>query len=100
MKKILHIVNQSPFHHQALHQCLTRYKTGDSILLMGDGVYGAINSHNQAEHLGRIQYCYALQDDIDARGIEESHLLQNIHLINDNRFVELSVEHPLSHSWF
>ena len=100
MKKILHIVNQSPFAHQALNQCLERYRAADSILLIGDGVYGALNNNAQAEHLSRIEHCYALQDDISARGIEKNQLLQNIELIDDNKFVKLSITHPLSQSWF
>lgn len=100
MNTILHIINKSVFTHQALRQCLKCYKDSDSLLFVGDGVYCALNSHEQAAKLSTINHCYALVDDIDARGIDHSTLLDNIQLIDDKAFVELSISNPLSQSWF
>ena len=100
MKKILHIVNQSPFSHQALRQCLICYKPSDSILFIGDGVYSTLDTHQYARVLQVMDRCYALRDDIVSRGLTSQKTLNNVTFIDDFEFVNLSVEYPLSQSWF
>lgn len=39
---LLHTVNKSPFERNALESCLQHAKKGSSVLLIEDGVYGAI----------------------------------------------------------
>ena len=39
---LLHTVNKSPFLHKALESCLRSAKDGSAVLLIEDGVYGAL----------------------------------------------------------
>ena len=39
---MLHIVNKSPFERNTLDTCLKHAKAGSAILLIEDGVYGAL----------------------------------------------------------
>jgi len=100
MNTILHTVNKSPFAHQALAQCLERIKTGDSLLLLEDGVYGALSSHTHADKIRSLTVCYAIKADIEARGLRNKQLSSNIQFIDYNQFVTLSTEHELVQSWY
>lgn len=99
-QRILHTVNKSPFSSTVLSQCLARWSQGDAILLLEDGVYGALNSHAYSQALSEVEQCYAIEADIIARGLEGELLLPHITLITYEQFVGLSLEYPLSHSWY
>ena len=100
MGKILHTVNQSPFSHRALKNCLDRIQLGDSILLLENGVYGALAAQPWALQMNPAFQFYAIKEDIDARGLNTNLLLSHISLIDYTAFVQLSVEHTLVHSWY
>lgn len=97
---ILHTVNQSPFNHQALAQCLQRLCPEDTLLLLEDGVYGALKAQPYAEQLKIFTQCYAIADDINARGLGDEELIENIQLIDYPKFVELSIANSLIQSWY
>lgn len=99
MKKILHTVNKSPFSSTVLKQCLDRTSNNDTIVLLEDGVYGALSTHAYSTVLG-TQHCYAIEHDIIARGIHSQILLPHIQLINYDAFVALTIEHELTQSWY
>ncbi len=99
-KTILHTVNQSHSTSSSLQQCLDYFTPNDAIVLLEDGVYNALAYHSSAEKLSGIPHCYAIDDDIKARGLDDEDLLPNIQRISYDDFVNLSVQHPLSQSWF
>lgn len=100
MNAILHIVNKSPFSSQALDACLNRMKNDDAIILLEDGVYAALTTQPHSMALNKFSQCYAIQKDIEARGLASDALLSNIQLIDFDTFVDLTVEYPLNHSWY
>jgi tRNA 2-thiouridine synthesizing protein B len=101
----LHTVNKSPSSSQVLLCALRTAMGGDSILLIEDGVYAALqNAHTQTLINGiapDIQI-YALQEDLVARGLlgEGAALITRIRPVNYRGFVELSCEHGRTLSWF
>ena len=100
MSHILHTVNKSPFSHSSLKQCLSRIQSGDSILLLEDGVYGALISHPYAVLMNPSSQYYALQGDLDARGLTGPQLLSHVTPIDYDEFVALSVQHTAVQSWY
>lgn len=75
------------------------YKSGDSILLLEDGVYGALVSQPFAAALND-KTCYAIAADVEARGLNQQALLSHIKFIDYNRFVKLCTECDLVQSWY
>ncbi len=96
---ILHTVNQSPFTHSALQQCLCYAQESDSILLLENGVYGALLKHSLADKLSGKK-CYAIEADLKARGLLGQELTPHIELIDFIYFVELTTQHKLVQSWY
>ena len=105
---ILHTVNKSPYANCALSDCLNVASPPDAILLIEDGVYGAISTPKTTnEHLSCIKKLmregtrfYALEPDLTARGISTSTLLANIRPIDDLTFVSLASAARAIQSWF
>ncbi|MBC54016.1 MAG: sulfurtransferase complex subunit TusB [Gammaproteobacteria bacterium] len=93
----LHIVNKSPFRSDALQRCLALVAPGDSILLIEDGVLAASLSTLADSVSGRSVTCYALIDDLAARGVSAADTC--IRSVDATGFVNLIVEHrnSLSH---
>ena len=99
----LHTINKSPFTHTTLASCVQVCGNADGILLLEDGVFGAINSAPCAEELSAIielgTKVYVLSGDVKARGIQEK-LRSDIQQIDYNGFVQLSIEHNCVQSWY
>jgi tRNA 2-thiouridine synthesizing protein B len=98
---ILHTVNKSPFEKQALSSCIAHMSDGDAILMIEDGVYGAMPGTviaSQLEDKKNITI-YALGPDLDARGLGEAKLAAGITVVDYKGFVELSVKHDMTQSW-
>ena len=70
----LHTANRSPFEHGALAGCLARVRPGSAVLLIEDGVLGALAGSPHAARLEAVAEAgvevFALGPDLDARGIE------------------------------
>ena len=49
---MLHTVNKSPFERDALGSCLRHAKKGSEVLLIEDGVYGAIKGTSLSKAVG------------------------------------------------
>lgn len=97
---ILHTVNQSPFNRSTLSQCLERLSAEDSLLLLEDGVYGALSAQPYAQQMQAAKQCYAIADDIHARGIHIDDLITGIELIDYDKFVQLTINNTLVQSWY
>lgn len=99
----LHTVNKSPFSHSALASCAGICRDGDGLLLIEDGVYGALASGPCAEQLTRLAdqgvRVFALDPDTSARGLQDK-LLDAIELTDYAGFVRLSAEHRCIQSWY
>jgi tRNA 2-thiouridine synthesizing protein B len=99
----LHTVNKSPFSHNTLASCLRVCGDKDGILLLEDGVFGAISQAPCAEELqGMISKgvkVYALENDLKARGLEER-LQDQIAVTDYDGFVQLSLEFRCVQSWY
>lgn len=101
----LHTLNASqPELFQRLLRCAT---SGDSLLLIENGVYIIANKHalHAANSLGIRLYC--LQVDVCARGLQrwlssgkDASVMLEISTITDADFVELSCVHSKVVSWF
>ncbi len=99
----LHTVNKSPFTHTTLLSCLQICGEDDGILLLEDGVFGAMKSSPCTEQLSIIMQkgikIYVLMGDVKARGLQEK-LHPDIHITDYNGFVQLSIEHRCVQSWY
>lgn len=99
----LHTINKSPYSHNSLISCLKICAKNDGILLLEDGVFGALPSTPCAEELQTLikqgVTIFALINDIKARGLERK-LVQGIKLINYNEFVQLTLDHRCVQSWY
>jgi len=98
----LHTVNKSPFGNGALLSCLQHCKPGDAVLLVEDGVYGALSGSSVADEvaasIGEISL-YVLAGDISARGIEGSKMVTGAEAVGYDGFVDLVAEHDRTQSW-
>lgn len=99
----LHTINKSPFSHATLASCLQVCGKQDGILLLEDGVFGALNSAPCAEELSAIinsgVKVYALAGDVNARGLQEK-LRKDVVVTDYNGFVQLSIAHNCVQSWY
>ena len=99
----LHTVNKSPFSHNTLASCLRVCGDQDGILLLEDGVFGAIHQAPCAEELQTIinkgVTVFALEPDLKARGLIEK-LQDGITLTDYNGFVQLSLDYRSVQSWY
>ncbi|MDX1593501.1 MAG: sulfurtransferase complex subunit TusB [Gammaproteobacteria bacterium] len=98
---MLHIVNKSPFATTALASCLRVAKPGSTILLIEDGVYGALdgtrNSDAMREALADRTVC-VLGADAAARGVADK-LLDGIDVVDYDGFVDLVAADDGVQSW-
>ncbi|CAL1241424.1 sulfurtransferase complex subunit TusB [Candidatus Methylocalor cossyra] len=99
----LHLVGHAPGTSRALEQCLARAAEGDAVLLMADGVYGAVAGSAWAEQLeaeGERLAVYVLAPDLAARGLDPSRLVAGVGTVDYRTFVSLAVAHHPIQSWF
>ncbi len=98
----LHTVNKSPFATQALLSCLGHAKAGDTVLLIEDGVYGAVSNTGLAEAvagLGGDVTLTVLAPDMKARGIDEGRLMDGVKTVDYAGFVELAATTARTQNW-
>lgn len=99
----LHTVNKSPFSHSTLRSCISVCADGDTLVLIEDGVFGAIPGSSDTETLIALIKqnikVYALAPDTNARAIEKK-IIPGIELINYDDFVKLSLEYTRIQSWY
>ena len=99
----LHTVNKSPFSSTALASCLAHATSDAAIILIEDGVYGALATAPAppadlaaAAARGAV---YALGPDLIARGLGERPLLAGTKLVDYAGFVELTAARPSVVAW-
>jgi len=79
---------------------MDRFNNDDGLILLEDGVYGAMPKHPYAQNVCNIKRCYAIKNDLLARGISLDDISDSIQVIDYDEFVQLTIEFPLSHSWY
>jgi tRNA 2-thiouridine synthesizing protein B len=99
----LHTITKSPFSHLTLVSCLQVCGKNDGILLLEDGVFGALKTAPCAVELTALiatgVKVYALTPDVKARGLSEK-IRSDITLTDYNGFVQLSIAHSCVQSWY
>ncbi len=98
----LHIVNKSPFERNSLDTCLRLAKQDSAILLIEDGIYAAQQNTAVADKISAAvvrHRVYALEPDLDARGIDKNALMDGISLVDYDGFVKLATEYSGVQSW-
>ncbi|WP_431356912.1 sulfurtransferase complex subunit TusB [Litoribrevibacter albus] len=90
----LHLVFSSPYKHSALQDCLKVVQKSDAILLIEDGVFAV--SHPEYSDKLNCHPCYALESDLESRGINTPN---SVAVINYDDFVELTLQFDKTISW-
>lgn len=91
---MLHLVNKSPFYTDSLNSCLKFAAKGTPVLLIEDGVYGAMSGTSLEPKMTEVMKdhpIYVLKEDVMARGI--ANLIQGVKEIDYTGFVELAEQH-------
>ena len=99
---MLHTVNKYPFEKNSLDTCLRLAEDNSSILLIEDGVYGALKNTSFEKSVIEAQKSskfYVLGPDLKARGLDKSSLISNIEIIDYKEFVKLTVENDKIQNW-
>jgi len=99
---MLHTVNKSPFEKNSLETCLRLSEKDSAVLLIEDGVYGALKGTKLEaivkESLNTVKM-YVLGPDLMARGLDKNSLINNIEIIDYQDFVKLAVENERIQNW-
>lgn len=98
---MLHTVNKSPFDRNTLESCLKYAINGGAVLLIEDGIYGALKgtAHSKmVEEAAKKFPIYALKSDVEARGMA-ARVLDGIKLVDYGGFVDLVAQHKSVQSW-
>lgn len=99
---VLHIINKSPFEKNSLDTCLRLAKKGSAVLLIEDAIY-ATQKNTAVEHkidTALVKHSvFALEPDLDARGIDKKSIIEGISLVDYDGFVQLATEYKAVQSW-
>ena len=96
---MLHLVNKSPYETRNLDTAASFMKDGDSLLLLEDGVYGAIKGGKAASLLDGRNNVSVLGPDLSARGIAEDKLVDGVTVVDYAGFVDLVEASDKVQSW-
>ncbi|MEN8212833.1 MAG: sulfurtransferase complex subunit TusB [Pseudomonadota bacterium] len=95
---MLHIVNKSPYDRNSMDTAVSYIADGDVMLLIEDGVYGAMKGGAAAAKLDGCTVS-VLAADIAARGIAEDKLVDSVSVIDYAGFVDLVEANEKVQSW-
>jgi len=99
---VLHIVNKSPFERNSLDTCLRLARKGSAILLIEDGVYATRKGTDCGARLQQAMpdvTVYALQPDMQARGLPADATIDGVEPVDYDGFVRLATEYDKLQSW-
>ena len=99
---MLHTVNKSPFETATLKSCLGHTRKGDAVLLIEDGVFGALKGTDASGDVWsrRVEVSfYVLGPDAAARGLTKDRMIDGINVIDYEGFVDLVAKHKTSQAW-
>ncbi len=96
----LHTLNKSPRNGDALASCLRLVRGPASILLLENGVYGALAGQEALwSQLPDTVRCYVLQEDLEARGLA-GRVQARFESVDYAGFVALCAAHDTTLSWY
>ena len=98
----LHTVNKSPFERANLQACLGHAQEGDSVLLIEDAVFAAIDGTVYAPKLadaGQNVKLFVLGPDLKARGLDPAKVVAGVAVIEYDGFVDLAAESSVVQAW-
>ena len=99
---VLHTVNKSPFERNALASCLRLAREGSSVLLLEDGVLASLDHTPHADKvkaaMGHLKF-YVLAPDMQARGLDESNIMDGVEIVDYAGFVDLATAHNTVQAW-
>ncbi|MGV6857659.1 MAG: sulfurtransferase complex subunit TusB [bacterium] len=99
---ILHTVNKSPYQVDAFDACLRIAKEGAGVLLIEDGVYGALSGSSLesevADAMSTVKV-YVLGPDLNARGFNEDKVISGVEVVDYPGFVKLATEYDVVSAW-
>lgn len=95
---LLHLLNRSPASSRVHCDALRAMDESDYLLLIEDGVYGAMSplAEQFASVSGRL---FALREDLASRGLE-GRSAESVSVIDMEGFVRLTEETERTVSWF
>lgn len=99
---ILHTVNKSPFERNTLGSCIGHAVAGSSILMIEDGVYGAMQGTSFSDVVKGAtsdRKVYVLGPDLQARGISADKLVDGVTVVDYAGFVDLTTECDKVQAW-
>jgi len=99
---LLHTVNKSPFDRNSLDACMRLAAKGSSVLLIEDGIYGAIKNTDKSDLITKAMNdisFYVLGPDLKARGISEDKLISGVNIVGYGDFVDLVEQHSATQAW-
>ena len=97
----MHIINKSPFERNSLESCLRVAQKGSTLLLIEDGVYGALSGSAKADVLQQAMADHtvcALEPDLKARGVQGK-VMAGVKLVDYGGFVDLVAASERVQSW-
>lgn len=99
----LHTVNKSPFDRNSLNTCLSVCKTDATVLMIEDGVAGALQnttaSSSISDAMGKGVKFAVLGEDLRARGLSADRVMDGISVVDYAGFVQLSADHDNVQCW-
>lgn len=95
---MLHLVNKSPYENGNLNTASSIMKSGDVLLLIEDGVYGAVKNGKASAMLAGHTVS-VMGPDLAARGISEDKLADGVTVVDYTGFVELVEKNDKVQSW-
>ncbi len=95
---ILHIVNKSPYEKNSVTRAVGYAKDGDTVLLIEDAVYAAVQSGSASAQLDGHDVA-VMGSDLAARGIAEDKLADGISVVDYAGFVDLVEAKDSTQSW-
>jgi tRNA 2-thiouridine synthesizing protein B len=99
---MLHTVNKSPYQSDALTTCFGLAQPGSAVLLIEDGIYGAMTNTKFSAAVVIAQQCcaiYVLEPDLKARGFNSDCIMNAIQAIDYDGFVSLVEANPVVQAW-
>ena len=99
---MLHIVNKSPYERNSLTAAVGHMTDGDTLLLIEDGVYGALSGSAVTEAVQASAAdvsIHVLDGDVKARGLDAGKLLGEVTAVGYDGFVDLVAGHDRTQAW-
>jgi tRNA 2-thiouridine synthesizing protein B len=99
---MLHIINKSPFDKNSLEKCLGLAKNGSDVLLIEDGIFGALSGTTWTDKVKEAMNnvnIHVLSGDLNARGMTDKDVIEGVKIVDYNDFVDLTVANNTVQSW-